>query len=336
MNTEHENGQITRLTVPPEQAGTRLDKALSALLPDMSRSRLQSLVKEGFVLINGSNRIGNSVSVSAGDIIEIDIPPPADPVPQAEAIALDIIHEDSDLIVINKQAGLVVHPGAGNFSGTLVNALLHHCKGELSGIGGVARPGIVHRLDKDTSGLMVAAKTDRAHQGLAAQLEDRSLGRIYEALVLKIPVPPKGTIDRPIGRDPHNRLKMAAGVRGGKEARTHYAVLDSYGDGAAARVECVLESGRTHQIRVHMAMIKHPLIGDPLYGPQPTALRAALNRAGYEKDDIEFVMSFPRQALHARGLHFRHPVTGKSLEFAAVPPQDFSTLLKILGSDSRQ
>ncbi|MCB1562022.1 MAG: RluA family pseudouridine synthase [Alphaproteobacteria bacterium] len=336
MSTEDGSRQITRLTVPPEQAGTRLDKTLSTLLPDMSRSRLQSLIKEGHVHINGSNRIGNSMSVSAGDIIEINIPPPADPIPQPEAIPLEIIYEDSDLIVINKQAGLVVHPGAGNMSGTLVNALLYHCKGALSGIGGVARPGIVHRLDKDTSGLMVAAKTDRAHQGLAAQLEDRSLGRIYEALVLKVPVPPKGTIDRSIGRDPHNRLKMAAGVRGGKEARTHYTVMDSYEDGAASRVECVLESGRTHQIRVHMAMIKHPLIGDPLYGPQPTALRAALNKAGYEKDDIEFVMSFPRQALHARELHFNHPVTGESLQFSAPPPEDFSTLLKLLDDTSRQ
>ena len=267
--------------------------------------------------------------MAKGHVIELVIPPSESATPEPENIPLEVVYEDDDLLVINKQAGLVVHPGAGNWSGTLVNALLYHCADSLSGIGGVERPGIVHRLDKDTSGLMVVAKHDKAHQGLAAQLEDRSLRRVYEALVLKVPIPIKGAVDMSIGRDPRNRLKMAVNVKGGKDARTHYLVKENYKE-ALSLVECRLESGRTHQIRVHMQAIKHPLIGDPLYGPQDTAVRGALKKAGYEAETAEKMLEFPRQALHAGAIAFVHPLTGKSMDFTVQRPGDFSKLLKLL------
>ncbi len=316
-------------TVDENYAGQRLDKALAGLCDDLSRARLQTLIAEGAVQVNGRAGIKGSYKVSAGDVLDITIPAPKSAIPQPQDIPLDIIYEDEDLLVIDKPAGLVVHPGAGNADGTLVNALLYHCGESLSGIGGVLRPGIVHRLDKDTSGLMVAAKSDRAHQGLAAQLEDRSLSRIYQALVLKVPQPRKGTVDQMIGRHPRNRLKMAICKNGGREAQTHYMVENTYGD-ACALVECKLQTGRTHQIRVHMEFLGHPLIGDPLYGAQPTAIAAALRREEYAQDIIDAVLAFPRQALHARALSFIHPVTEKRLEFEAVLPNDFSNLLKIL------
>ena len=249
--------------------------------------------------------------------------------PQAQDIKLDIVYEDEHMLVINKPVGLVVHPGAGNHDGTLVNALLYHCGDSLSGIGGVVRPGIVHRLDKDTSGLMVVAKNDKAHQGLSEQLSDRSLSRVYLALVLGVPMPPSGCVDKPIGRDPRNRQKMAILAKNSREAQTHYKVKTNYHD-ALALLECRLQTGRTHQIRVHMGHIKLPLVGDPLYGPQPTALRAALKKAGYEKDDIESIVAFGRQALHATEISFVHPVTAKRMSFNASPPDDFSNILNIL------
>lgn len=315
--------------IDEDHVGQRLDKALTALCDDLSRARVQALIDDGQVLLDGIVCTTASKKLRGGERLQISIPEPVEALPQAEDIPLDIVYEDADLLVINKQAGLVVHPGAGNHSGTLVNALLHHCAGELSGIGGVMRPGIVHRLDKDTSGLMVAAKSDRAHQGLASQLEDRSLSRLYEALVLKVPMPLKGNVDMNVGRDPRNRLKMAVNVRAGKDARTFYHVRKSYGD-ACALVECKLESGRTHQIRVHMAAIKHPLIGDPLYGPQNTAVRAAFGRLGIEDDMIDQILAFPRQALHAKAIAFVHPVSGEAMEFACDGPDDFSKLLKII------
>ena len=246
-----------------------------------------------------------------------------------ENIPLDIVFEDEHLIVINKQAGLVVHPGAGNYSGTLVNALLYHCADTLSGIGGVMRPGIVHRLDKDTSGVMLAAKTDQAHKGLAAQLEDRSLSRIYKALVLGVPQPRKGSVDQPLARDHRNRLKMAVNNSHGKTAKTHYQVERDF-KGVLSLLECKLESGRTHQIRVHMGYAGYPLIGDPLYGPQPTAVRAALKRGGYEPETIEEVMAFPRQALHAAAISFIHPASGEEMAFEAPMPEDFAGLIGLL------
>lgn len=326
---EGAEGEVLSCVVEGDQNGQRADKALSALFPELSRSRVQALMAAGEVYINGVACEGGSKKLSIGDDVEIFVPPPVDARPMAENIPLSIVYEDSELLVINKPAGLVVHPGAGNMSGTLVNALLHHCPQDLSGIGGVMRPGIVHRLDKETSGLIVVAKTDRAHKGLSAQLEDRSLSRIYSALVLKVPTPLKGFVDMPIGRDPRNRLKMTVKGRSSRSARTHYHVEERFGE-ALALVECRLESGRTHQIRVHMEAIKHPLIGDPLYGPQPTAVRSALGKYGLEGEELEAFVSFPRQALHARALSFIHPETDEEMYFEAPLPEDFSNLLKIL------
>ncbi|HOO81800.1 MAG TPA: RluA family pseudouridine synthase [Alphaproteobacteria bacterium] len=318
-----------RFIISEEQVGQRLDKALAALADGFSRSRLQGIIQDGALHLNGLVCRDVSHKVSLGSVIEIEIPPVEEAAPQPEKIALNVIYEDEDVLVINKPAGLVVHPGAGNASGTLVNALLYHCGESLSGIGGVARPGIVHRLDKDTSGLMVVAKHDRAHQGLAAQLEDRSLSRIYEALALKVPVPVKGVVDMPIGRDPRNRLKMSVKGQNAKPARTHYRVLKAYGE-ALSLVECKLESGRTHQIRVHMQALKHPLIGDPLYRAQDTAVRGAMKKAGYEEDVIMAALNFPRQALHAKSISFVHPLSGEVHNYEVDAPDDFFNLLKKL------
>jgi 23S rRNA pseudouridine1911/1915/1917 synthase len=314
-------------TISEEQAGQRLDKALAALVEGLSRARIQKLLAGGHVRVNGAAAVSASNKVKTGDEIAVTVPPLQEAVPQAEDIKLDIIYEDEHLLVINKPAGVVVHPGAGNHEGTLVNALLHHCGDSLSGIGGVKRPGIVHRLDKDTTGLMIAAKNDAAHQGLAAQLADRTLSRIYHAVVLKVPVPLAGRIDRALVRHRTNRLKMTVTRSGGKEALTHYKVIQRFGQ-RASLVECKLESGRTHQIRVHMESIKNPLIGDPLYGPQATALRAVFKQDGIDSDAIDSVLAFPRQALHAHSLAFKHPVTGEAHSYSAPTPPDISNLLK--------
>ncbi len=331
MNSEDHDDEdgIHRLTVEtPEQCG-RLDKMLSAAFADLSRSRIQGLIEQGEVLLNGKVCESASKKISLGDVVELTVPPPVDATPLAENIPLDVVYEDSDLLVINKPAGLVVHPGAGNHTGTLVNALLHHCKGSLSGIGGVLRPGIVHRLDKETSGLMVVAKNDKTHKGLSAQLEDRSLSRIYYALVFKAPFPARGVVDKPLGRHLGNRLKMSVLKRGGKEARTLFNTQQKFGD-ACALVECQLESGRTHQIRVHMESIGHPLIGDPLYGPQKNGVSSALKKAGYDDEIVAEVLEFPRQALHAGHIAFIHPGTEEHVEFDADLPADMAKLLKIL------
>jgi 23S rRNA pseudouridine1911/1915/1917 synthase len=305
----------------------RLDKILTALTEDLSRVRLQTLIKEGQVKVNGLVEKSLSARITAGDRIEIDIPAAIAAAPQPQNIPLDIVYEDDDMLVINKPAGLVVHPGAGNHDGTLVNALLHHCRGQLSGINGVLRPGIVHRLDKDTSGLMVAAKTDRAHKGLSEQLEDRSLSREYLALVLKVPIPLKGSIEGRIGRDPRNRQKMAFNAKNGRDARTFYLVEKNFGQ-ACSLVRCVLESGRTHQIRVHMQARGHPLIGDSLYGAPQTAIRAALKNEGYDTQIIEDIIHFPRQALHAQSISFIHPVTDEEHFYECDLPEDLANLLK--------
>lgn len=321
---------ILRFTIDQPEHEGRIDKVLNLLCGDqLSRTRIKALIEEGQVRLNQKPCDSANKKLRMGDAVEIEIPPPVAAEPGAEEIALDIIYEDEDLLVINKPAGMVVHPGAGNFSGTLVNALLHHNADDLSGIGGVLRPGIVHRLDKETSGLMVVAKNDIAHRGLAEQLETRSLSRIYKALVLGVPFPAKGLIDQPLGRHPSSRIKMSIRRNGGKEARTHYTVEKNFRD-QFALVECRLETGRTHQIRVHMEFLKHPLIGDPVYGPQTSALRAALKRGGYDEKPSEAVLAFPRQALHAWAMHFVHPVSGEELGFEAPLPKDFSKLLKNL------
>lgn len=313
------------LEVPTGLPPTRLDKALADLHPALSRSRLKSLILDGQVIVGGYIIKSASHKVGAGDIITITVPDAVDDTPRAQNIPLEIVYEDEDLLVINKDVGMVVHPAAGNYDGTLVNALLHHCKGNLSGIGGVKRPGIVHRLDKETSGLMVVAKNDLAHQGLSAQLQDRTLSRIYTSIIWRAPTLIKGSVDMPIGRSTSNRLKMAIMMKSGRTATTHYHVQEKY-DEAAALVDCKLESGRTHQIRVHMQHIKHPLVGDPLYGLPDQEGRALLKRSGYEDDIIDQIMAFSRQALHAREIGFIHPRLDEEMTFSSDIPTDLQNL----------
>jgi 23S rRNA pseudouridine1911/1915/1917 synthase len=307
------------VVIPPSFPRERLDKTLAKLLndPSLSRARIQSLIRSGDVTLGGNKITDPDYKVSSGDEFVLTLPPPEAATPQAEKIPLDIVYEDRDVIVVNKPAGLVVHPAAGNREHTLVNALLAHCSKSLSGIGGVARPGIVHRLDKDTSGLMVVAKNDAAHHKLSSQFADRTLGRLYEAVVWGVPSPLSGKIEGAIGRSFKDRKKMTLVSRGGKEALTYYEVKEIFGD-KASLVVCRLATGRTHQIRVHMAHIKHPLIGDPLYGWK--------KKAGLPPD----LAAFPRQALHAFEIHFVHPRTGKPMKFKAPRPEDMVKLFKSL------
>jgi 23S rRNA pseudouridine1911/1915/1917 synthase len=303
--------------VPPGLAGERLDRALAALHPaGLSRSRLKALIEEGRVRIAGATITEPSRKVKEGETLDLAMPETLPAAQEAQAMALDVLHEDASLIVIDKPAGLVVHPAPGNAAGTLVNALLAHCAGSLSGIGGVERPGIVHRLDKDTSGLMVAAKTDRAHRHLAAQFARHDVERVYAALVRGVPRPAEGAIEGNIGRDPGNRKKMAVVARGGKAARTNYRTLARYSD-RAALVECRLETGRTHQIRVHLASIGCPLVGDATYARKPRKPTDALDAA---------LAAFPRQALDAFVLGFEHPETGERLRFARAHASDLAAL----------
>lgn len=317
----------TTITVPDVLNGTRLDRALSVLLTELSRARIQSLIEAGEVLVDGK-RLKASGKVTQGQVVTLVVPEPEPAEPVAQDIPLDIVYEDDDLIVLNKQAGLVVHPAAGHQQGTLVNALLHHCADSLSGIGGVRRPGIVHRLDKDTSGLMMVAKNDFTHQHLARQLSDRTLSRTYQALVWGTPSPLAGRIDAPLGRNPNNRFFMTVRADG-RQAVTYYTVLERFGE-TAALVECKLETGRTHQIRVHMAHHKHPVIGDPLYGLQPSAVHGYLKRGGYEDNVADAIKVFPRQALHALKLTFIHPRTEEPLTLESKLPSDFNALKKAL------
>ena len=318
-------------------AGQRLDRVLAAHVTALSRTRLKALVLAGRVAIGGRTIRDPGHLVNAGDRLTVAVPPPEEALPQAEQIPLAIVYEDDDLIVIDKPKGLVVHPAAGNRTGTLVNALIAHCGASLSGIGGVKRPGIVHRLDKDTTGLMVVAKNDRAHQALAAQFADHGrtgpLERGYLAFCWGVPERPRGAIDKPLGRHPQARERMA--VRpGGRMAVTHYEVLERYtgtdGKPVASLIACRLETGRTHQIRVHLAAIGHPLLGDDTYGAGfrtkaallPAEARAALAGLG-------------RQALHAYLLGFGHPVTGQQLVFRSALPPDLDFLRRTLRGTNR-
>jgi 23S rRNA pseudouridine1911/1915/1917 synthase len=310
------------LVVPRDAEPARLDKWLSDALP-FSRARIQALIADGAVTVGGLKVVDGARKVKTGDHIAVRVPAPAAAIPQPQAIALDIVFEDESVIVVNKPAGLVVHPAAGNPDRTLVNALLAHCGESLRGIGGVARPGIVHRLDKDTSGLLVAAKTETAHAALARQFADHTIERRYDALVWGVPRPATGTITGDIGRSPHNRQKMAIVKRGGRHAETGYVTVAAFGT-LAAHIQCRLKTGRTHQIRVHMASRGHPLIGDPVYGSG----RKLPARA--DPDLAKIIAAFKRQALHAAVLGFTHPVSGERLSFRAPPPADFAELVKQL------
>ena len=325
---------LTTIEIAEAEAGQRLDRALSARMDELSRARLQALIKEGHVTRDGRTIEEPGHRVKPGERYVVEVPPPQPAVPAAEAVDLAIVHEDDDLIVVDKPAGLVVHPAPGHAGGTLVNALIAHCGDSLSGIGGVRRPGIVHRLDKDTSGLLVVAKSDAAHRGLSEQFaahgSDGKLSRRYLALVWGMPVRPRGAIDASIARSRHNRTRMA--VSQGPSARhavTHYAVLEIFRDPEgvplASLLELQLETGRTHQIRVHLANIGHPVMGDPVYGSG----FAASSRRLDEKAQTA-LKELGRQALHAAGLGFEHPVTGRRMAFESAPPADFAALLDTL------
>ena len=303
---------MIRISVDISAEGERLDAFLAARLPDLSRSAVQKLIEDGFVTLEG-RKLKKNRKVAAGELYEVSLPEPEAPETAAEDIPLDIVYEDNDIIVVNKPKGMVVHPAPGHSGGTLVNALLHHCGESLSGIGGEKRPGIVHRIDKDTSGLIIAAKNDRAHRALAAQLKDHSLSRVYEALVIGNIKDDRGTVDAPIGRHPVDRKKMAVTSKNSKPAVTHYEVLSRLN--GVTHVRCRLETGRTHQIRVHMASIGHPVLGDTVYGrkkPEP----------GLEG-----------QCLHARELSFIHPGTGERVTLSCDQPEYFVRLLKKYGAE---
>jgi len=308
-------------TVEVEASGTgqRLDAWLARKLPDLSRARLQALIAEGAVTVDGAPTRASS-RVRAGQRVEVAVPELQPATPQAEDFSLDVVYEDEHLLVVDKPAGLVVHPGAGTPSGTLVNALLHHVR-DLSGIGGVLRPGIVHRLDRGTSGLIVVAKSDEAHRGLAAQFASRAVDKQYLAVAHGVPRPRSGTIDAPIGRHPVQRKKMSTAATRGRAARSSYAVEDALDGAALLRVR--IHTGRTHQIRVHLASIGHPIVGDATYG----GARASSSVGAGARAAIA---AFPRPALHAAALSFDHPVTGVRLSFEAPLPEDLARLLAAL------
>ena len=327
---DDEGGEVLTVVMPPEAAGVRLDKALADNAPllagegKLSRARIHALMAADAVTLEGAPVSNPSAKAKVGDTYLIAVPPPEGAEPEAQAIPLTVLFEDAHLIVIDKAPGMAAHPAPGTPDGTLVNALLHHCGASLSGVGGVARPGIVHRLDKDTSGVMVAAKTDAAHQGLSALFAAHDIERTYIALVRGAPEPAMGTVTTQIGRARFDRQRMAVLKAGGREAITHYKVQATYGENTskgfrtlAARVACMLETGRTHQIRVHMAHKGAPVLGDPLYGSSPPTapVRAAMVDANLQ-----------RQALHAAILGFVHPITKEALRFETALPPDMAAL----------
>ena len=311
--------QTIDVRLEPAQSGWRLDRALAAALPTLSRERLKSLIRSGAVERGGALVRDPSAKVKGDECFRLAVPEPEPAHNEPQDIPLRIVFEDEHLLVLDKPAGLVVHPAAGNRDGTLVNALLHHCGGSLSGIGGVARPGIVHRIDKDTSGLLVVAKTDVAHEGLSRQFAAHSIDRRYLAIVSGVPKTTEGIVDAPLARSATNRKKIAIVESSrGKRAVTHWKRLTLLQD--AALVECRLETGRTHQVRVHMASIGHPLLGDPVYGRSSRRHREVLKELG-----------FHRQALHAAELGFTHPVTKNRLSFSSGMPADMQELFTALG-----
>ena len=325
MDNQAEAGHWSMIA-GPDEAGLRLDRFLTDAIGTLSRSRVKALIEEGHATADGAAGLDPADTVKPGVRYTVLTPAPRMAIPQAQDIALTILHEDPDLIVLDKPAGLVVHPAPGNEAGTLVNALLAHCGDALPGIGGERRPGIVHRLDKDTSGVMVVAKSQAAMLGLAHAFATRDLERSYLALCWGLPAPGSGSIEGPIGRDPRDRKRMALVARGGKPALTHYQTQRSW-EAAVALLECRLATGRTHQIRVHLAARGTPIVGDPVYLRRVPAAARLLQPLPRGR-----LLDFPRQALHAATLGFRHPVTGADLRFSTPPPADFKSLLSTLDS----
>lgn len=327
-----------RAHAPADAGGERVDAWLAKTWPDLSRARVQGLIGQGKLSADGEIVSHASAKIKPGAHYELSMPPPEPAKPEPQNIPLDIAYEDAHLVVINKPAGMAVHPAPGSMHGTIVNALLSHCADSLSGIGGVARPGIVHRIDKDTTGLIVVAKDDATHNGLAKQFAKHTIERVYYAVTRGAPKERTGTLETELARSRENRMKFvvvrneAQGV--GKHAITHYWTVENFGQAvgesagrpAAALLECRLETGRTHQIRVHMAHLGAPLIGDPLYGKQ----RAFKAEGPHAAEAAEAVAAFPRQALHAAVLGFKHPITGEDLRFEAPIPDDMQSLIEIL------
>lgn len=300
---------IRQFVASEELSGVRIDKCLAEAFAELSRSYLQKLLKSECVLVNGKP-VKSNYRVNAGDSVELEVPEAVEPEIVPEKMDLDIVYEDKDVVIVNKPKGMVVHPAAGHYSGTLVNGLMEHCKDELSGINGVMRPGIVHRIDMDTTGLLIVCKNDKAHNEIARQLKEHSITRRYRAIVHGVVKEDEGTVDAPIGRHPVDRKKMSINEKIGREAVTHYRVLERFRQ--FTYIECRLETGRTHQIRVHMASIHHPLLGDAVYGPAKCPYK------------------LQGQTLHAGVLGFVHPETGKYMEFEAPLPEYFEELLEKL------
>lgn len=320
-----------RYSVTRDADGERLDRWLGRQLVDFSRSAVQKLIREGNVRVNDRVEKKCGATVHGGDAVEVVLPPPAPAAPRPEPIALDIIFEDDALIVLNKPAGMVVHPAAGNREGTLVNALLHHCKG-LSAIGGVERPGIIHRLDKLTSGVLVVAKNDLAHRRLSEQLARRQMRRSYVAVVWGEPQPPEATIEAPIGRHPRDRKRMAVTPEGGRQAVTHYRTLLAL-EGLAV-LEISLQTGRTHQIRVHLCHWGHPVVGDTQYGLRPRKVADRMSRLPPAVQQA--VSGVTRQLLHAHRVRFVHPVSGQPVEFEAPLAEDIAQVVRAMESQARR
>jgi len=329
LNTEEKSEVLTLPPVSEDFDGNRLDKWLVSCLPDFSRMKITRLINKGCLSRIGKEKeeVINSASykVKMGEVFSLIVPPPEPVLPVPQDIPIDIMYEDDDIIVVNKAAGMTVHPGAGNHDGTLINALLFHTKGLLSGIGEAERPGIVHRIDKDTSGILVIAKNDIAHRKLAERFKVHDIDRVYKAICYGIPNPLEGTVTGNIGRSLTNRTKMTIVQYGGKEAVTHYKTLQVLAGGAASLIECRLETGRTHQIRVHLTSIGHPLIGDSVYKFDRKFAKVPLSEK--QKQAVD---NFQRQALHAEVLGFIHPASGEKMLFKADMPKDMQQLLQIL------